>query len=192
MQEPSSPIASCVLPAREGKSKTSRARNPLALLCRSTLPRFTPPSGLHLRSLLLLSQCNSPHSQPVALMARQQPAAPAGCLQCSKPAFAASCIPAHHCKRRTPALKCFICAALLRCSWNGNSLHSQPVAFSAASLHSHSAASRSSLQAPHISPIGLRYRCSASLFVARQQPASAACCSRCSKHTFAASCTRSA
>ena len=84
--------------------------------------------------------------------------------------------PAHPCKRYTPALKGFVCTALLRCSWHGNSLHPQPVALAAASLHSQPAASRSSLQAPHTSPKGLRYRCSASLARARQQPAFAAGC----------------
>ena len=67
--------------------------------------RCTPPYGLHLRS-------------------SYRPAT-------KKPAFARSCTPAHPCKRCTPALKGFICAALLRCSYHGNSLQPQPVALMA-------------------------------------------------------------
>ena len=89
-------------------------------------------------------------------VARQQPASAAGCSRCSKPAFASSCfcgtatgrirsrllawqqpafafscISAHPCKRCTPALSGFVTAAVLRCSWHGNSLHPQPVALMA-------------------------------------------------------------
>ena len=108
---------------------------------------------------------------------------------------------AHPCKRRTPALKGFVSAALLRCSYHGNSLQPQLVALMArqqaasapgcsrcSKLAFAASCTRSSLQAPHTSPEGLRLRCSASLFVARHQPASAAGCSRCSKPAFASSC----
>ena len=66
------------------------------------------------RSRLLSWLGNSPHPQSVACMA-------AACIR-------TQLHPAHPCKRCTPALKGFVCAALLRCSWHGNSLHSQSAA----------------------------------------------------------------
>ena len=48
--------------------------------------------------------------------------------------------PAHPCKRCTPALPGFVTAAVLRSLRHGSSLHPQPVALAAASLHSQPAA----------------------------------------------------
>ena len=129
---------------------------------------------------------NSLQPQPVALMARQQPASAVGCSRCSKPAFAASCISLSM-KALHSALKGSVCAAML-------SLPRQQPAVAAGCFRCSKPAfaascTRSSLQAPHTSPEGLRYRCSAWLFVARQQPAFAAGCIWCSKSASASSCT---
>ena len=61
-------------------------------------------------------------------------------------------------------------------AWQGNSPHPQPVALAAAACIRTQLHPRSSLQALHTSPKGLRYRCSASLFLLRQQPAYTAGC----------------
>ena len=132
------------------------------------------------------SHGSSLHSQPAAPAQHDSAALRLEGLRLRSHAFAIpapACIRtqlhlAHPCKRRTPALKGFVTAAVLRFSWLGNSPHSQPVASSAASLHSHAAASRSSLQAMHTSPVGLRCRCSASLARARQLAAFASGCFR--------------
>ena len=88
---------------------------------------------------------NSQHPQPVALVARQQPA------------FARSYISAHPCKSCTPALKGFVTAAVLRSLGHGNSLQPQPVALAAASLRSQPAAFRSAHSAA-LRPEGLHLR----------------------------------
>lgn len=64
------------------------------------------------------------------------------------PAFAASCTRSAHSTALRPG---------------GLHLRSIAFAFPCTTLHSQVAASRSSLQAPHTRPEGLRYRCSASL-----------------------------
>jgi len=86
-----------------------------------------------------------------------------------------SAAPAQHTALHS-ALKGSVCAALPSLSLSRQQPASAAGCLHGSCLHSHAAASRSSLQAPHTSPKGLRLRCSASLFMARQQPASAAGC----------------